>query len=142
MTFYVCEFNFCKILQKVSLEIFSFFFILAWECAVLLSVCSWVLWIHHWHWHEALWELSLVSCWQSTWWHESWHCHKLWLLGHHWCWGGRHTWSGGTSLLSHHLLLHSHLLGQHSLVLLEHLLVHSHLLVDHLLLIHEHLVLS
>ena len=47
-----------------------------------------------------------------------------------------------SSLLSHHLLLHCHLLSKHGLVLLEHLLMEGHLLVDQLLLIHEHLVLD
>lgn len=129
----LCEFNFnCRILQKVSLKIVSFVLILTWECTVLLA--SWVLRVHHWHWHETLRELSLVS----SWWHESWH--------HHWhLWHLRNLRGGGCTcssvLLSHHLLLHCHLLGEHCLILLEHLLVKGHLLVDELLLIHEHLIL-
>jgi hypothetical protein len=47
-----------------------------------------------------------------------------------------------SSLLSHHVLLHCHLLSKHGLVLLEHLLMEGHLLVDQLLLIHKHLVLD
>lgn len=121
------------ILQKVSFNwIFSFVLRLALEGTILLP--SWVLWwVHHWHWHEPLGELSLVS----SWWHEPWHGH--WHLGHRWHLWGRSR--GGTVGLRHHLLLHGHLLGEHRLVLLEHLLVESHLLVDHILLVHEHLIL-
>jgi hypothetical protein len=63
--------------------------------------------------------------------------HKLLGLKSGGCGGA--WWS---SLLSHHLLLHRHLLRKHGLVLLEHLLMEGHLLVDQLLLIHEHLVLG
>jgi hypothetical protein len=124
-----------KILQKVSLR--SFFFIFESSIWVL---SSWVLRINLcWHHgEETKWRLlilSWVSCLHCLR-HVTWHLHEL--LRH----GSRGSSAWLSSLLSHHLLLHCHLLSKHGLVLLEHLLMEGHLLVDQLLLIHEHLVLT
>jgi hypothetical protein len=79
----------------------------------------------------------------------SWHHWHLW--GHHWesrhcicselgssssrC--GLRSISISSAVVIQKLLLHSHLLSEHCLILLIHLLVKSHLLIDHLLLVYH-----
>jgi len=104
-------------------------------------------WHETWHSHELLLLHILSTCITcgSTW-HHSWH-HWEW----HWVgtklrswsdWSSGSTVSSGISIRVEHLLLHSHLLSKHGLILLIHLLMECHLLVDHLLLVEHHLLLG
>jgi len=133
-----------KDFAKIFILDWSFFLIRFLEALhLVVGVTKWHRWHETWHSHELLLSGS-ITC-------GSWHTRHLRI--HHWdhwghcskssCWVSCSIAASRCGTIGvHHLLLHSHLLSKHRLVLLEHLLMHSHLLVNHLLLVKHHLLRS
>lgn len=129
--------------------IFSFLLSFVLESSVLIHLNAAIRVHHRWHgwevsWHcwELLLSLAQVSHRHVGLGHEHERIHGGSSAGNS---SGSSSGCGCLAIraltrttLSHHLLLHRHLLGKHGLILLVHLLVYSHLL-DQQLLIEHHL---